>query len=385
MPWKRTNVDEQRIAFVVRVSQPGSNVSALCCEFGVSRRTGYRWLNRYRAGGSLRGLSERSRRPQHSPNRTPADLESRVITLRHQYDWGARKLQVLLKREGFVLSESTINRIIKRHALVVSWRSHRPAVKRFAREHPNELWQMDFKGDYQLETGRCYPLSILDDHSRFVVGLYAVLQPDRPSVQQCLIETFQRYGVPEAMLMDHGIPWWGNANAHGLTRLSVSLLKQDIRLCFSGIRHPQTQGKVERFHRTLSDKVRRLGQPKTIPTFQCLLSGFRDEYNRVRPHESLGMAVPEERYKASPRPYNPTPRDWEYPYGSTVLRLNGQGCLDYRRQRLFVCEALAGEMVRLEHLENKLVVQYRHMYIREIDLITRKSVTLLEPALKHGL
>lgn len=385
MPWKSTSVDEQRIAFVVRASETGANVSALCREFGVSRRTGYRWLDRYRSVGSLRGLSELSRRPLHSPDRTPAELEARVIALRDQYDWGGRKLQVLLRREGIDLSESTINRILKRYGLVAPWRSHRPAVRRFERERCNELWQMDFKGDYRLDRGRCYPLSLLDDHSRYVVGLYAVSELDTATVEHCLVSTFERYGVPEAMLMDHGIPWWGNSNAKGLTRLSVGLLRQNIRLCFSGIRHPQTQGKVERFHRTLSDDLRHRGIPTTMPAFQQQLNRFRDLYNQVRPHEALNMTVPQESYTASLRTYNPMPPEWEYPSGSTVRRLNPQGCLEYNRQRLFVCEALAGEQVRLERLNNKLVVQYRHMYIREIDIKTRASVTLLEPAIKHEL
>jgi len=226
---------------------------------------------------------------------------------------------------------------------------------------------------------------MLDDHSRYVVGLYAVGGLDTATVHRCLVRTFERYGVPEAMLMDHGIPWWGNSNARGLTRLSVSLLRQNIRLCFSGVRHPQTQGKVERFHRTLSEELRRRSIPHTIDAFQVRLDHFRELYNQVRPHEALHLAVPNDAYTPSPRPYTPTPHEWEYPSGSIVRRLNSQGCLDYNTQRLFVCEALAGERVRLECLHNTLVVQYRHMYIREIDLSTGLSVTLLEPARNHGL
>lgn len=385
MPWKRTSVDEERIAFVVRAGHEGANISALCREFGVSRRTGYRWLDRYRQEGSLRGLSELSRRPHRSPDRTAAELEARVVALRRQYDWGGRKLRVLLQREGRELSESTINRIIRRHGLVAPWRSHRPAIRRFERQRCNELWQMDFKGYYRLARGRCYPLSLLDDHSRYVVGLHAVSGLDTATVERCLVTSFEHFGVPEAMLMDHGIPWWGNSNGHGLTRLSVSLLRQGIQLCFSGIGHPQTQGKVERFHRTLSDAVRRHGTPLTLPAFQQILNDFREEYNRVRPHEALQLATPAETYQVSRKAYNPTPSDWEYPTGSTVKRLNPQGCLDYRRQRLFVCEALAGETVRLEQLDTTLVIQYRHMYIREIDLTTGASVTLLQPVQKQKL
>lgn len=385
MPWKRTEVIDQRMEFVVRASHPRANISALCGEYGVSRRTGYRWLNRYVATGSLHGLSEFSRRPHTSPDRTPEDQESRVLALRRQYDWGARKLQVLLREEGINLSESTINRILKRHDMIPQWRSHQPATERFERQQPNELWQMDFKGPYRLDTGRCYPLSILDDHSRYVTGLYALSHPDTCSVSRCLIKTFERYGVPDAMLMDHGIPWWGNANGHGLTRLSVALLKQDIRLYFSGIRHPQTQGKVERFHRTLGDHVRRRTQPCTLPAFQTLLDRFRRQYNTLRPHEALDMAVPGTCYRPSGRRYKSKPREWEYPQGAEIYRLNPQGCLDYDRQRLFVCEALAGERVMLKRLNNLLVVKYRRTYIREIELSSGRSVSLLTTEIEHGL
>jgi transposase InsO family protein len=308
-----------------------------------------------------------------------------VIALRRQYDWGARKLQVLLRDEGICLSESTINRILKRHDMIPDWRSHRPATERFERQRPNELWQMDFKGPYRLDGGRCYPLSILDDHSRYVTGLYALSHPNTASVSRCLIQTFECYGVPDAMLMDHGIPWWGNANGHGLTRLSVALLKQDIRLYFSGIRHPQTQGKVERFHRTLGDHIRRRTQPQTPPAFQTLLDCFRKQYNTLRPHEALDMVVPEKRYRPSVRRYNPKPRPWEYPRGACVRRLNPQGCLDYDNQRLFVCEALAGEQVELKRLNTLLVVKYRRTFIREIELSTGKSVSLLTTENEHAL
>ncbi len=153
----------------------GVNISKLCREFGISRPTGYQWLRRYRQAGSIRAVRELSRRPYRSPTRTAFEHEQRVITLRRQHDWGAKKIRELLVREGLDLPVITINRILRRKGLVCPDQSHRPAVKRFERERPNELWQMDFKGDYALRRGRCYPLSILDDHSRFAVGVYALL------------------------------------------------------------------------------------------------------------------------------------------------------------------------------------------------------------------
>src|SRR5208283_3141853 len=152
-----------------------------------------------------------------------------------------------------------------------------------------------------------------DDHSRYLLGLFLLAEPSGELTLRCLRRVFEPYGLPEAMLMDHGVPWWSNSNGHGLTQLSVALLKQGIRLYFSGVRHPQTQGKVERLHRTLE--------------------------------QALERAVPAARYRPSPRPYlDPAPR-WEYESGSDVRRIDHKGCLAQGGQRLFVCEALAGEEV----------------------------------------
>jgi len=382
MPWDASSVMEERIKFVIRASQDSANMSALCREFGVSRPTGYLWLARYLGAGSVAGIFELTRRPHHSPRRTPEEQEGRIVALRREYGWGARKIRVLLLQEGMDLKVATINRILSRRSLIHVKDSHRPAVNRFEREHPNQLWQMDFKGDYPLRRGRCYPLSILDDHSRFIVGLYALSGQDTATVSAYLISTFKRYGVPEAMLMDHGVPWWANANGHGLTRLSVSLIKQGIRLYFSGVRHPQTQGKVERFHRTLTDAVRHRGQPSTLPDFAREFKEIRRQYNYVRPHESLQMTVPSQHYQPSSKSYIPKPVPWEYPEGATLVRLNMKGGFYYRLRRHFVCEALAGEIVRLEEVDNKLLISYRHTYLREIDFNTGKSTTLLQEVTK---
>jgi transposase InsO family protein len=376
---------EERIKFIVRALNEDVSISGLCAEFGVSRTTGYRWLNRYRSCGSIYEVKELSRRPHHSPTRTVLDHEARVKALRLRFGWGAKKLKVLLEREGINLQVITINRILKRSDLINQKDGHRPALRRFERSGPNELWQMDFKGDYVVRSGRCYPLSILDDNSRFVVGLYALGDQTGESVNACLVNTFERYGLPEAMLMDHGTPWWSNTNGYGLTWLAVSLIKQGIRLYKSGFRHPQTQGKVERFHRTLKDSIRHVGQvsncgnPRTLAEWEKALGRFSEEYNYQRPHEALAMRVPADRYQSSPKQYNPTPPEWEYPLGAAVKRLNTQGCLDYNGGRYFVCEALSNEYVQLERVENSLLVKYRHMYVREIFIETGRSAPLILP------
>ena len=175
MPWKSLSVMEERIKFVILANRQGMNMSSLCRDFGISRTTGYLWLNRYRESNSLIGVRELSRRPHHSPNHTRQHHEDRVVALRREFGWGAKKIRVLLLREGIDLKVVTINRILKRIGLIHPKDSHRPAVKRFERKYPNELWQIDFKGDYPSDRGRCYPLSVLDDHSRYAIGLMRCL------------------------------------------------------------------------------------------------------------------------------------------------------------------------------------------------------------------
>ena len=379
MPWKRTDVVDQRIEFVARAVGGGVDVSALCREYGISRTTGYRWINRHLETGSFTDLADRSRRPVNSPTRTDAGKQGQVMELRGRYGWGARKLQLLMKQEGVELTVATINRILKRNGLVKPEDSHARATKRFQRERPNELWQMDFKGWYQYGSKRCYPLSIIDDCSRYAVGLYALESTHADGVYDSLVRTLRGHGVPEGMLMDHGCPWWSTTSGHGLTWLSVEMMKQGIGLVYSGVGHPQTQGKVERFNGTLAAAVRHHGRPGELRGWQRLFDEFTRDYNEVRPHEALEMGVPAVRYNRSARQYQEQPAQWEYATGMTVRRLNTQGCLEYRRRRYFVCEALAGERVALEEAADKVLVSYRHMYIREIDPALGSTRALVLP------
>ena len=173
MPWKTMDVQEQRVRFVVAAYRREKALAELCREFGISRPVGYEWLKRYRQGG-VAAIAECSRRPQHSPRRTQDPMEQQVVELRQRYpDWGARKLRVLLQREGMELGRNTIHRILLRHDLVHAEDRHQAAVERFERSAPNELWQMDFKGA-KLWQQRVGPLSVIDDHSRYVLVLKAV-------------------------------------------------------------------------------------------------------------------------------------------------------------------------------------------------------------------
>ncbi len=289
MPWKVSDVMDQRIRFVARAVGGAESMAALCREFGIARVTGYKWLNRYREEGSFAALEDRSRRPRESPSRTAPEAEARVLRLRDRYGWGCRKLRALLQKEGTELAERTIHRILDRGGRIHPRDRCRPALRRFEREAPNQLWQMDFKGWLPAGSGQCHPLSLLDDHSRYLVGLWALRGTGLEGVGRSLEEAFRRCGVPEAMLMDHGTPWWSTTNGHGLTRLSVELIRQGVRLVWSGYGHPQTQGKVERFHGTLARELRHHGRPRRWSQWQPLFDRLRRRYNHVRPHEGIQM------------------------------------------------------------------------------------------------
>jgi hypothetical protein len=259
-------------------------------------------------------------------------------------------------------------------------------VKRFERSKPNELWQMDFKGEYILRgVKRCYPLSLLDDHSRFSVGVFPLKAPSGDQVRRCVVECFEEYGVPDAMLMDHGTPWWHSKNGHGLTHFSVDLIKQGIELIYGSIGHPQTQGKVERFHQTLKRALKHQGVPQDFAGMSKALREFRYIYNEIRPHQALDDATPASRYTPSPKAYDPNPPDWSYPEGADVRTLNSAGCLAYEDSRSFVSEALAGERVWCRRIDNLLVIRYRHMYVREIDIATGRTTAVVRPVTAKDL
>jgi transposase InsO family protein len=344
--------------------------SALCAEFEISRPTGYLWLRRYQKDG-VHGIAEQSRRPFSSPQRTATDLEHRVLETRLRYpDWGARKLRVVLSRQGMELPPNTIHRILLRHHLVRPEDQHPPATQRFERERPNELWQMDFKGPrgWPQPVG---PLSVLDDHSRYLIALAANGSTHGEPVRRQAEEAFQRCGVPEGMLMDHGTPWWGHQSSSGYTRLSLGLMRQGIRLHWSRVRHPQTQGKVERFHGSLQRALTRRGSP--ADHLQAWLDEYRWEHNHVRPHEALHMQTPASVWHPSPRAYNPHPPRWEYPTGSWVLKVGSDGKVKAKGCNWNISKALAGEWVQLVPTGSRWMVFYCSTLIREIAPQTQCS------------
>lgn len=378
MPWKVSSVTEERLRFVVRASQPDCHFSDLCKEFGISRQTGYTWQRRYAEGGASQ-VSDRSRRPKRSPQRTSAEVESAVVALRQQRpDWGAAKLHVLLQQQHpswKPVTVRTIHRILERQGLVLDEDRRVQAPLRFERAHPNELWQMDFKGPqgFNRPGSAVGPLVILDDHSRYLLALKHLGSTAGGGVLETLQEVWEQVGQPEAMLVDHGTPWWSNANPWGLSAVSVWIMRHGVRLYYSGVRHPQTQGKTERANGCLQRALqRRQGDPEN----QQWLNEYRYEYNHVRPHEALGMATPASRWRPSRRYFQAQPPPWPYPASQTVLEVGHRGEVHWQGRRWPIGEALRGQQIGIELLEDRALVYFCSTPLRELEVRTGRTYTL---------
>jgi hypothetical protein len=268
----------------------------------------------------------------------------------------------------------TVHRILLRRGLVRPQDQFRTAVKRFERRAPNQLWQMDFKSPlgWDAPVG---PLSVLDDHSRYAIALHGTWSTKAEPVKQRLIEAFESCGVPEEMLMDHGTPWWNMKAVAGWTWLTVWIMRQGIQLHFSGYRHPQTQGKVERFHGALGAAMKRRGIPGRAE-WQRWLDEFRHEYNHMRPHEALGMKTPAAVWSKSRHCYHAHPPAWEYEAEAEVRKVAPQGQLNLEGRRWEISRALAGEWVRLVRAEQRILVYFCRSVVRELDLVTQRSTAV---------
>jgi transposase InsO family protein len=345
MPWSVSTVKEQREELVKLAKQDDSNIRELCRRFGVSRTTCYKWMSRI-----SEGLEDRSRRPLRSPWRTSAEVEALVLSLREEHPaWGARKLRRRLSDLGHegLPSPSTITEVLRRHEKLGERGGQPRDFQRFERERPNELLQLDFKGDFLLQSGeRCYPLTLIDDHSRYVLVVHACSRQHTPVVQAVLEGAFATYGLPEEILCDNSPPW-ASASFHKLAPLSVWLMQLGVEVHHGRVYHPQTQGKLERFHRSLKAEVL---QGRTFSSYEdCQRSfdAFRHSYNHHRPHEALELAVPSTRYRVSPRSFPCALLEPEYESTDEVRKVQKDGTIGFRSREYSVPKCLAGQRVGL--------------------------------------
>ena len=371
MPWKEVSRMDQRTQFILQATATDANLRAICRAFQISPTTAYKLLHRFRDSGHT-GLIDRSRTPHRSPRRTPAVVDAAVVALRQAHPaWGGRKLHAVLVAQGLPAPHpSTITDILRRNDLIDPTQSakHRP-FQRFEHAAPNELWQMDFKGHFALAAGgRCHPLTVLDDHSRYLLGLVPCGDERRETVQRALTSIFAEYGLPERMVMDNGLPWGGGPEIP-YTRLTAWLIRLGIGVSHGRPYHPQTQGKDERLHRTFREEVLEGHVLVDLPHCAVVFPPWRVEYNEVRPHEAVGLHPPASRYRKSERSFPAVLPPVEYDAGDVVRKVQGKGEISFHGRVYVVGHAFAGEPVAVRETaeDGLLAVYYCQQRIATLD------------------
>jgi len=362
-----------RLELVKLAQQGGVSIRELCRRFRVSAPTAYKWMSRFAVEG-VAGLQDRSHRPHRQPRRSSAELEQRVVELRGRHPvWGPRKLRKLLSHAvpAPLPSVSTVGAILRRHNLLTAGAplSDSPAPRRFEYAAPNELWQMDFKGHFALRHGRCHPLTVLDDHSRFAVGLSACANEREVTARQRLSAVFRRYGLPQRILADNGPPF-GTAGMEAYSSLEVWLMRLGVAVCHGRPRHPQTQGKDERFHRTLRLELLHDREFRDLAQAQREFDSWREVYNFVRPHQALALEPPASRYRPSPRTFPEQLPPLEYAADLKVRKVQADAEISFHNRRFKVGKAFIGLPVAIRPTLTDGVFQllFAHSVIRTIDL-----------------
>lgn len=374
MPWAERDRMALREEFVHLVETQRVSMTELCRRFQISRKTGDKWVHRFRTEGAA-GLTDRSRRPHQVHYQVPEPTQEFLLAERRQHPaWGARKLRQRASVVGLpaVPACSTITALLKRAGLLAPTTSSAPSAwQRFEHPAPNDLWQMDFKGPLATRAAPCHALTILDDHSRFNLWLQALPSQKREPVQATLVEIFRQYGLPNRLLTDNGSPW-GHSSEQPYTMLTVWLLRVGIRISHSRPYHPQTMGKDERFHGSLTREVLGQAQWRDAAQVQQALDRWRQVYNHVRPHEALELAVPGSRYQPSLRAYPETLPPIEYDTGTTVRKVQQKGEVHFRGQVFEVSRAFRGYPVGIAPTteEDRYDIRFCHHKIKTIEIRT---------------
>lgn len=381
MPWTETDVVDQRTEFVLRVLRNVERFGDLCREFGVSRKTGYKWKERFLQDG-LAGLGDHSRRPSTNPHEISETLVCQIVKLKLAHPgWGARKLLAVLQRtipKADLPAESSCKRILDKAGLV-EHRRRVPAeqatrLQTPARaEGPNHVWTIDFKGWwYTRNRTRFEPLTIRDDFSRYVLCAQALDNGRTETVRTQMTRVFQRHGLPEVIRSDNGAPFAARNSPLGLSRLSAWWLSLGIHLDRIPPGRPDQNGGHERMHRDMAWEVES-SAAHDAATQQATLDVWRRTFNEERPHEALGMRVPHDVYHASPRKFDPAPIELVYPRGYAVRKVSGVGEVKIHNTRVGVSTALRGLDVGLEPIQDpRYAVWFCRLCLGHIDLSTHK-------------
>lgn len=381
MPWREQTAMSEREEFVQLARQEAVPFRELCRRFTISPKTGYKWLRRAEEA-EPDWSADQSRRPHTSPGRTSPEIEEQVVAARLAHpNWGGRKLSRCLgTQEGPpVPAPSTITDILRRHGLIdpeVSL-TQRP-FHRFEHPHPNALWQVDFMGHLPTATQRLHPLTLIDDHSRYALGLWACPNQQGTVVHTHLTEAFRRYGLPVTILSDNGPPW-GASGGGGMTTIEAWLIRLGITVRHGRPDHPQTQGKIERFHKTLGIEVTRNQVFSGLDAAQKAFDAWRPLSNTIRPHEGIAYAVPADRYRPSPVPFPETLPPIEYESTSAVCqvrKVRSRGTINFQRREFFLSKGLGGlpVAVRATPFDGVFSVYFCHQQIAVLDLTKPEEV-----------
>ena len=369
MPWRKSEPMEERIEFGLKALRSG-NFRALCREYGITARTGYKWRERFLRCG-IEGMEEESRRPRSSPEALEENEVCEIVRLKEAHrHWGPRKIRELyLRLHGEAASESSFKRILERSGLTEQRRRRRRANEgrglhsgRRA-QGPNEIWTVDFKGWWYDGAGeRCEPLSVRDEHTRYVLELRAMEDSRSATVRRVFERLFERYGLPQSIRSDNGTPFAATSALLGLSRLSAWWVALGIDLERGRPGHPQDNGAHERLHRDISLELEGIVGAHR----QATLEMWREQFNFERPHEALAMRTPAELYLVSERKYDGTPAALEYDaMGSR--KVNGSGKIKWEGEHYFLSTSLAGWNVGVQSVNEALNVWFGRLLLGQID------------------
>ena len=367
MPWESRTVEDQRKEFA-QAAECCNNFSALCREFGITRHTGYKWVERYDAG---QPLTDRSRRPHTSPSKTPEEVELLILAVRSENPgWGAKTIRDVLLKEGHrnIPCAKTVNNILNRYGCISLEESQkRQPFTRFEKALCNQMWQADFKGEFRMADNKyCYPLDIIDDHSRFAIKIAPHLSTANVVIP-VFTEAFREFGLPDSILSDNGAQFAGFKK--GYTQFERWLMDLDILPIHGRIKHPQTQGKIERFHRTMKNELLNHTQISNIEDAKIKFCIWRDKYNNLRPHEALGMQRPGEVYEPSQRQYSENIKKYEYGGEYHVIKVNSWGYVRFDKWQVYLSETMIDQYIEFRPSPNgeTFVACYRNFKIAEFD------------------
>jgi putative transposase len=376
MTWKRVEPMEERCRFVLLASEPVANISHLCKEFGVCRKTGYKWLERFEQEG-LRGLEERSRRPLSCPRQITGEIVCEIVSIRQAHPrWGGVTIEEILRRrygDQGIPRARTIDRVLNRCGLVKACKRGCPRVYNSEEviepKEPNDVWTVDLKGWWRTQDGnRCVPLTIRDDYSKYILDIAALSNSDTKAAKGRFERCFERYGLPKYIRSDNGSPFCAYLGLKGLSGLSAWWIKQGIHPNRIPPGSPQYNGGHERMHRDIKAELQK-NPAKNLQLQQEIFDSWRTEFNTVRPHRALKMATPSERYCVSKRKYSGQIIHYDYGDGIETRIVGSRGFIWWRGKAKFVSNALSKEQIGLEKRDGQMLsLWFRDFYLGTTDV-----------------